>query len=253
MPANTIDLDFGSLDFNSTNDLTVADIQVKERKSVKVYEIPKSDGAIAETAKRRELIITVSGDIAGTDYDDLRSNLDTLRAGLQDGEQKFTLDDDRYIKGQLRTFDYSWLHLKRIAIWKATFICHYPVWLSETESTDDRTPSSGVGYTVNNPGNAPVRVKVEITAPAGGISDDIQLENTTTGELFRYRGDLAAGDVLEVDNRYDTDDFEVLNDGTDDHTNFEGDFLTLDPGNNTIEFTGTASTDVKITYRAGYY
>ena len=99
----------------------------------------------------------------------------------------------------------------------------------------------------------PFRVKIEITAPGAGISDNIQVENTTLGQIFKYRGDVAAADVLEVDNRYDTDDFEVLNDGADDKANFEGDFITLAPGNNTIEFTGTASTGVKITYRAAYY
>ena len=72
------------------------------------------------------------------------------------------------------------------------------------------------------------------------------------GTLLRYRGDVAAADVLEIDNRYDTDDFEVLNDGSDDHANYEGDFLELAPGNNTITFTGTASTDVKLYYRATY-
>lgn len=251
--SNEIDLDFGSLNLDSTNNITISDISISEKKNVQVSNIPKTDGSVAETAKRSKIEITVKGDIGGADYDDLRTNLDTLKAGLQNGMQKFTTDDDRYIMGQLSDFRYDFVVFRRLAEWSAKFICHYPFWLAESETTDDRTPSSGVGYTVNNPGNAPARCKVEITAPAGGISDNIQLENTTRGDLLKFRGDVAAAKVLEIDNRYDTDDYEVLNDGSDAHEDFEGDFLILNPGDNTIEFTGEANTAVKIYFKATYY
>ena len=253
MGANTIDIDFGSLNLNDTNDITIKNIGVKENKPVKRHDIPKTDGAIAETAKRANLTVSVSGDIAGSDYDALRTNLDTLKSGLQNGMQKFTTDDDRYIMGQLRSFSYKYGFLRRWATWKASFIAHYPFWLAESETTDDRTPTSGVGYTINNAGNAPTRVKIEVTAPGGGISDNIQIENTTRGELCKYRGDVTATEKLEIDNRYDTDDFEVLNNAVDDHKNFEGDFIMLSPGNNTIEFTGTAGTAVKLYYGDAWY
>jgi len=58
---------------------------------------------------------------------------------------------------------------------------------------------------------------------------------------------------LEVDNRYDTDDFEVLNNSADDHDNFEGDFVDLNAGANTVEFTGTASTAVSLLWRDAWY
>ncbi len=251
--ANEISIDFGTLNLNDTNNITVSKISIKESKSVKVYDIPKTDGAIAETGRRKDVQIMVSGDIAGTGYDDLRTNLDTLKVGLQDGMQKFTLDDDRYIMGQLKSFSFSYKHLSILATWRATFVCHYPVWLAESETTDERTPTSGVGYVINNPGNAPVRAKLEFTAPGGGVSDNIQYENTTEGLLMKYRGDITGYETLEVDNRYDTDDFEVLNNAVDDHANFEGDFIYLAPGNNTLEFTGTANVIVKIYYRAGWY
>jgi len=250
--ANEIDLDFGSLNLNSTNNITIEKISVKERKRVMTHKIPKSDMSAAETARREKLTIDVSGDIAGTDYDDLRSNLDALKAGLQNGSQKFTTDDDRFIMAQMSGFNYNYVSLKIMAKWKATFIAHDPVWYSETEHTDTRTPSTGVGYTINNAGNAPTRCKIAITAPGGDITDDMQIENTTKGQLCKYRGTVTAADVLEIDNRYDTDDFEVLNDGTDDKKNFEGDFIDLDAGNNTIELTGTMGSTT-ITWRDAWY
>jgi len=122
-------------------------------------------------------------------------------------------------------------------------LAHDPLWLG-TETSDSRTPSTGVGYTLNNSGNANARVKIVITAPGGDITDDMQIENTTVGLLCKYRGTVTATKDLEIDNRYDTDDFEVKNDGTLDMANFEGDFIYLQPGNNTIELTGTMGVTV---------
>lgn len=251
--ANEITIKFGSLALDSTNNITIGNISIKEVKPVTTTSIPKTDGTIAEIAKRTAIQIQVEGDISGSEYDDLRTKIDALKAALQNGLQKFITDNDRYIYAQLKDFEFTYEVMRTFATWRATFIAHYPFWLSETEHTDARTPTSGVGYTINNAGNAPVRVKIEVTAPAGGIADNCQIENTTRGELMKYRGTIAATKILEVDNRYDTDDFEVKNDGVDDHANFEGDFIMLSPGDNTIKYTGTASATVKIYWRDGWY
>jgi hypothetical protein len=250
---NEVSLKFGSLLLDNTNNITISNISVKASKTVQTNKIPKTIGSIAEESQLAYLSITVEGDIAGNDYDELRTNLDALRAGLNDGFQKFTTDDDRYIMAQLKDFNKSFSSLRLHATWSATFIAHYPIWLSETEHEDERVPTSTVGYVINNAGNAPARIKVEVTAPGGGIADACKIENSTTGKSFQYRGTITQYETLEVDNRYDTDDFQVLNDGVDDHTNFEGDFLTLEPGDNTIVYTGTANAIVKITHRDAYY
>jgi phage-related protein len=250
---NEVSLKFGSLLLDNTNNITISNISVKPSKNVQTNKIPQTIGSIAEEAQIAYLTITVEGDIAGNDADDLRTNLDALHAGLNNGFQKFTTDDDRYIIAQLKDFNKSYTSLRLHATWTATFIAHFPLWLSETEHTDERVPTSTVGYTINNAGNAPTRIKVEVTAPGGGIAYACKIENSITGKSFQYSGTIAAGEKLEVDNRYDTDDFQVLNDGVDDHTNFEGDFLTLEPGNNTIVYTGTANAIVKITHKDAYY
>ena len=251
--ANEITIKFGTLALDLTNNITIGNISIKETKPVTLIAIPKTDGAIAEVAKRSGLQISVEGDIAGSEYDDLRTKIDALKAALQNGLQKFITDDDRYIYAQLKDFSFTLVTMRTFATWTATFIANYPFWLAATEKTDTRTPTSGVGYTINNAGNAPVRVKIEVTAPAGGIADNCQIENTTRGELMKYRGTIVAAKVLEIDNRYDTDDFEVKNDGVDDHANFEGDFIMLSAGDNTIKYTGTASASIKIYWRDGWY
>lgn len=251
--ANEIDLDFGTLDLNSTNNIAIARIDMKENQDLKIHSIPKTDGSIAETARRSSMQVDVMGDIGGSDYDDLRTNLDTLKSGLYNGSQKFTTDDDRYMMAQLKAFNFRYEWIRTLAIWKASFVAHYPFWLAETATTDTRTPTSGVGYTLANSGNAPARCKIVMTGPTGGISNDIALSNSTTGEGLTFTGDLAEGELLEIDNRYDTDDFEVLNDGADAHVNFEGDFITLDPGNNTIVFTGSSVPEITFTWRNTWY
>lgn len=142
--------------------------------------------------------------------------------------------------------------MRTLASWEATFVAHYPFWLAETATEDDRTPTSGVGYTLTNNGNAPARVKIEIT-PTAEMADECKVENQTNGQALQFRGTVAAGDVLEIDNRYDTDDFAVTNDAADAIDDYEGDLLELEPGENTIVFTGTAATAVKITFRDTYY
>jgi len=412
--SNEIQIKFGTLELDSTNNITIGDINVKENKNIQASKIPVTDGSIAETARRISLTITVEGDIAGSNYDNLRTNLDALRAGLQNGMQKFTTDDDRYIIAQMKDFDYTLSSMRILATWRATFLAHYPFWLAsrknelsnfgfeswsagtsvapdgwtlggtgsisressiiklgtysckltspganllynranafisnkgvtywqgrtitfgcwvyatvanraylqlgddssgasssyhtgdstwqwlttshtllasgltqivvdvrieggatsayfdgamcvEGESidtdlgfdqTDTRVPTSGIGYVLTNNGNAPARVKIEVTAPGGNITDNLKIENTTTGKSLQFRGTITEYTDLEIDNRYDTDDFEVLNNGADDHANLEGDFLTLQPGNNTIVYTGTVNAIIAISWRDTYY
>ncbi len=252
--ANEITIDFGTLNLDGTNNIAISNISIKEKTSLKTSFIPKSDGSIAETAKRVLLNISVDGDIGGSDYDDLRTNIDTLKAGLLNGKQKFTLDDDRYIMAQLQNFSSTFEWIRTLAKWKASFIAHYPFWLAESASNDSRSPTSDVAYNVTNSGNAPARVKVRITNNSGGsIADDIAFTNTTNGDNFRFTGTLVDEKVLEVDNRYDTDDFEVLNDGADGHANYEGDFITLDPGVNAVKYLGTTAVNVELDWRGTYY
>jgi phage-related protein len=249
----TISLTFGTLDLDTTNNITIGRISEKAGKPVTVTNIPQTDGGVAETAKIGAKTITIEGDIAGTSYDNLRTNIDALHAGLLgQGLAKLTKDDERYIYCQLKDFSYAYDHLTRRATWTAQFTAHFPFWLAETATSDSRTPTSDVGYVLANDGNAPTRVKIEIT-PIASMADNCKIENQTTGEIFQYRGTVGANTTLEIDNRYDTDDFQVLNAGADDHTNFEGDFITLDAGNNTIIFTGTASTVVAFTYKDCWY
>jgi phage-related protein len=250
--ANEIAIKFGTFELSSTNGINVSVWDPSEELDFQLTKVPMSEHSISETAKKKSISIDVEGSIVGTDYDDLRSKIDAFKAALV-GKQMLTLDDDRYIMAQKSAFGCPFSTLRTIAKWKLTFKAEDPFYYSQTLHEDSRTPTSGSGYTIVNAGNAPTRVKIEVTAPAGGIADACKIENQTNGESFQYRGTIAATKILEVDNRVDANDFSVLNDGVDDTKNFEGDFITLDPGNNTIIYTGTAGATVKLGHRDCWY
>jgi phage-related protein len=245
--ADEISLKFNSLDL-SDGTYYISGFKFKAKSKIAEHSIPKSNITILEDARLDALDISVDGTVIGTGYDSLRTNLDALKAALRNGEQKLTMDDDRYIMARLKDFDYSFVVMQRMANWSANFICGFPFWVAESATSDTTTPTSCVDYTITNSGNAYARCKVEITA-VSQITDDCSFSNSTTGVGFKYRGTTAAGKTLEVDNQYDTMDLQVLNNGTDDHTNFEGDFIMLAPGDNSVRFTGTAGTSVKVTWR----
>ena len=253
--ANEIDIDLGSFDLSSANDIAIEAINIKVAKKISSTSLPKTDGSVIPIARRSNITVKIKGTVIGTNYDDLRSNLDSIKSSIEStAEQKLTLDDDRYLNVQYRGFSYSYKTLRTFANFSFDLIASDPFWLSETLSEDDRTPTSGAGYSVSNGGNAPTRCKITLTNNSGGdITNAIQFENSTTGELFKFIGTLADTKSLIINNRVDTRDLVVTNDGTDEIQYFEGDFITLDPGSNTLEYTGTANVQVVTEYRDAHY
>lgn len=260
--SNEIDIDIGTFNLDSANDIAIADINVKVARAIQETDLPKAHGSVIPAGKRKSIAVSIKGSIIGTDYDDLRTNLDALKAALEaSADQKLTTDDDRYLMVQYRNFSYSFERLRRFANFSFDLVAQYPFWLSETLTQIEKTQgvdlTNGVAFTVANAGNAPARVKITFTnndAGAGStISDDINVKNTTTGDEFDYRGALAAGKNLEVDDRVVDDDQIVENDNADDIANFEGDFITLNPGNNSIVITSASpGYGILIEYRPTY-
>ena len=64
-----IDLDFGTLDLDTTNNISINDISIKEKKIAKAFSIAKQDHAIQETARRSVVKIDVGGvALAGAEF-----------------------------------------------------------------------------------------------------------------------------------------------------------------------------------------
>lgn len=233
---------FGDFLFGEcSNETYISKFSEKETKKVRVTDIPKTNGSKAEDAKRTDIMASLEGHCSATGYNDLRDRVNAVKAALMDGKQNFYVDEERFIYAQVKSWSITYPSLNRLARFKFQLISDYPFWRSAALNKDTRTPSDGVGYVLYNNGNAPAKVKVTITAPGGGISNDIEIVNETRDdEAFRFTGVVAAGEVLVVDNRVDDDnEFVVTNNGVDANASFEGDFLVLAPGRNVIRFDGT--------------
>lgn len=252
--ADEIDLNIGSFDLDQTNNIAVSDIDFTIAKSIQEFDLPKFHGAVVPIGKRKALIVRLRGTMISTGYDALRTALDSLKAAFEGtAEKNLTLDDDRIMKVQYRNFSYSYKTLRTFIDFSVELIASDPFWYAASVTTEDQNPAtSGAGFTVNNAGNARTRAKLTISN-SGSTIGACKIQNTTIGQTFEYRGSVSAGQNLVVNNRVDSVDVEVTNNGTDDIKNFEGDLIELDPGDNTIVFTGTAGTRVQVARRAAYY
>lgn len=253
--ADEVDINIGTFDLDQTNNVAVEDINVSVAKSIQEFDLPKFHGAVVPIGKRKTINVRIRGTITGSNYDNLRSKLDGLKAAFEgSSEQNLTLDDDRILKVQYRNFAYSYKTLRTFSDFSVDLVASDPLWYAASLTTSDQNPVSvGTPFIVNNPGNAPARVKIQVSHATATIQDDCRLENQTTGETMQYRGTLFSGQDLIVNNRMSSQDLSVTNNGVDDIKNFEGDFITLNPGNNSLVFTGVNGTRVQIIFRAAYY
>ena len=253
--ANEIDLNIGTFDLDSTNGVSIEDIAVQVSKTVQEYALPKYHGSIIPIGKRKSMSIRLRGSVTSTNYDALRTLLDSLKNAFDDtAEKKFTIDDDRQVFVQYKTFSHSWKALRTFANFSVELVASNPYWLSQTLNSDSAIRTTGVAFQVTNAGNAPARAKVTITAGAGGIvANDIRLENETTAEVFQYNAAIAAAGVLVVNNKVDTNDLLVTVNGVNTYPDFEGDFITLNPGVNNLVLDSIAvAATTKIEWRDTY-
>src|SRR5262245_3754065 len=109
--ANEIDINIGTFDLDdATNSVAIADINVSVAKSIQEFALPKYHGSVVPLGKRKSLRIRIHGTVKGTEYDNLRTKLDNLKAAFEsDYDQKLTLDDDRFLKVQYANFASAWM------------------------------------------------------------------------------------------------------------------------------------------------
>lgn len=242
--ANEVSLAIGSFTLDdATNKIAIEDLNFAIAKSIRESDTPKSHGSIVAIGKRRAMRVRVRGTIIGTAYDNLRSNLDNLKAAIEDDAyQKLTTDDDRFLWVQYGNFNHEPLNIRTFNKFSFDMIAEYPFWLSATLNSSSAVRTSGVAFNVTNAGNAIARAKITITNGSGSTAtDDLRIDNNTTGERFQYRGALLNTKALVVNNLVDARDLAVENDGVDDIADFEGDFISLNPGVNSLVLTTSKS------------
>lgn len=253
--ANEVTISLNSLSLSSTNNIAIEDINVAISKAIKQADLPKAHGSIIPIGFRKDIIFKIKGTVIASDYDALRTNLDTIKSTIESSsEYSFILDDDRFMKVQYRSFSYAWKKIRTFATFTFDLIASDPLWWGNTLNSSTPAWTTGVSFNVTNNGNAPTRAKITITAGGVAVSDDIKVQNSTTGDIFKYRGAISSAQALIVNNKVDATDLAVTNNGSDDIVNFEGDFITLNPGVNAIVFTSAiAGSTFKIEWRDAWY
>lgn len=246
-----IDIDLGAFDLSSANGIAVADIKFSLAKTLRQAELVGSHGSVIPIANRKSIQAQVSLSIKGSDYTDLRSKMDAVLNALeQTSEQKLTLDDERFLMVQYSNPSWSWRNFRSLAALSFVLTASDPFWYSETLQADTRTPTSGVAYNVTNNGNARTRAKLTLTNNSGStITDNMKFENVTTGEIFEFAGGVLTTKSLIVNNRVDASEVVITNDGVNANGDFYGDLITLNPGVNSLKYTGAASVQVKTEHR----
>lgn len=176
------------------------------------------DGIANNTGRLTGRAIRVRGRIVQDSESNMRTAWATILKALYDPDggnivDKLTAFDDREILAQvlrksvdfnkntanMHTADYTIDFLTASSYWRAT---------STTTKLDENLSTSGTQtITAGNNGDA-VTWPVMTLSSATGLNSDIVLTNTTTGAIWTYEANLAAGHdlVIDMENHTVTDD-----------------------------------------------
>lgn len=191
----------------------------------------------------------------------LRTTLDTLSNLFNQLDQQLQLWDDRYITATKATFGFAYVpgSAMRVVDFQVSFLCADPFTYSTSGSTNSYNLTTGdvaiditnniyrQSDTLNYTGTFLTFPVYTITAGATPLTH-ITIRNLTIGRQFVYSGTVAPTKSLVVD----TANFLVTNDGTSDLTNWNGDFIWLQPGNNSLQFEGTTPATYALSFPIRY-
>lgn len=228
--------------------------------------VPNRHGALFSSAVVEDARqITVTGRIISPDGTalGLRTILETLRELFARKNKRLQLWDDRYIncyKAALSTVFVPGSAMK-VADFTLTFLCADPFYYDITNPIVGYSLTTGDvaiditnniyrrSISINYAGTFLIYPIWTITATGGTPLTKITIRNLTIGRQFHYSGTVAASKALVVDTNF----FTVENDGSNDLTNWNGDFVWLQPGNNDLEFEGTTPASYGISYLVRNY
>jgi hypothetical protein len=230
-------------DFTFPRGTTVQGIQ--RGRTIGSQKLARATGNRQTAGSRNGISIALRVPIVKGPFDtsDHRTRVDALRAALAVGPARFWLYSDRYYRcceAQAEPEDFGDTGFNRVDEMHVTIIGPDPLMFSSTDSTDTWTsPTSGGTRTVTAGGNAPAAPSLSLTVGGSGAETiDWEIENSTTGEVFTLAGDVTAGDVIVVNTLAKT-----VKIGTTDRKDlFDGLFLSLAAGANSLTNTQTASS-----------
>lgn len=244
----SIDIRFGAYQFESNTDVTMFEVENESR--VLEQAIPRRHGWRADEAYISGMRIRIGGTIIGTDAAEARATLNAMKNAFNSGKQLLRIWSDREVLCQKSYF------LSRVPKsiaweieWEAELFAEdyafRSVSITEQEETIASSPETN---SFTNNGNVPSTAIIRITAGSSNIAAGLRIDNETTGEYFTYNAQIDAGDWIEIDTDLHT---VVDQDGNNVFQYFAQTFFKLDPGANSIKWTGTATGSPKL--KLSYY
>jgi phage-related protein len=201
--------------------------------------------AVVEDARR----INIKGTIMKASAELLRNTIDDLSELFMRRNCRLQLWDDRFRYAYKSEFTFAYIigSAMKAVDFELQFFCPDPFWYSVTPVTEPWTLSTSDtpiditdnkwrrAFTLTNTGKIYTVPKITVTATGGVGLTTVIVRNLTQGLYWIYSGNVAASKSLVVN----AIDFTVRNDGNDDLTNWNGDFLVLRPGANSMEIEGS--------------
>lgn len=224
-------------------------------KMAELYAIADANGSSIPSINYPSKKISIAGVIRGSTQDDLDSRIDTFKGYFNGKDKNLDIDYAGTTRRYIATA--NGISIKRLqkALWAEfaiEFICTKPFG-EETSATVITNTSNYTSATLNMTptigGSAPYQLPVfTITIDAlTGTGDYVQITNDNNGQAMVVYGlGLEAGDVVVIDcaNRTVTVNGDLVD--------YDGVFLELEPGANSLTYTdGFATRTVDIL--ANYY
>lgn len=228
--------------------------------------VPNRHGALVSSAVVQDARqITVTGRVVSSDGTaiGLRTQLSALSELLSRLNKRLQLWDDLYVNAYKGNFTFAYVpgSALRAVDFSITFLCVDPFYYSTTTGSQSYNLTTGdialditnniykKAVTLNYTGTFLEYPVWTVTAGPTVPLTRITIRNLTIGRQFVYTGIVAVNTALVVDTLF----FTAQNNGANDLTNWNGDFIWIQSGNNSLEFEGTAPASYALTYRIRNY
>lgn len=245
-----VSVKFGTYDFTDTINSWVT----RRNVTLDAASVPIRDGLSIQGGKLGPVEIELRGLLMGSTIAAVRTLKDSLLAGITNRTENLTLNDDRFVEARVAQFNEQWIEGAALLALEfvITFVSTLPYEQSVTlqSSTVVTTTASNQDFSITNAGNYPAYAKITVTAPGGGISNDLTVYNLTRNESFAYYGTIASGQSLVVDGMALPPSVE--NNGDDDIVLFSGDFIKIDAGINSFRINSVVGVSIKVEWRDTY-
>lgn len=258
---------YDSFDFASE----VVSLTIGDPIRLAAVAVPKRHGGLIQDVPVRDAKrVTFGLTVYGRDYDvtnpeqGARARIDAYLAKTMLYNKKLRLHDDRYLNAYPAALNYVPRQGSALTVWDLSwdFICLDPFFYSDTPGSqvinltaadtiiDITNGHYSEQVVINNNGSAFVYPKVVVDCTSGAPKRfKVQFDNLTTGKSWTYEFDYTSGTKRVV---VDAGIFSVTLDGSDDLTNWQGTFVWLEPGNNTIRVSGSVDATYTITWSPRY-